>query len=574
MQHELVDGGNDPIRTYRSYVGAKDLDGDGWVYVVSPRAVLDDAFTTLSTKRHLECGAMDPKDAPSGVVVARVALADAQTIDEALASASSAVAAWSARPLSIRVDELMTRMHDVFAARADEIVEVLTTEGHPVDLARWQVSGILESTGPRGRDFYRSQLEISNTRDERGRQLIVRRQPDGVVCVDPPANAALSSAVLAMGAIIAGNALVIRAPRSGPYGVMFAMRELIAPILDDLEAPAGVLNVLCGPPAPVLDAWLASPHVNDIMYFGGSDAGLQFEARCVQAQKKPILELAGNDVVVVWRDADVDCAAEALTESFQGSGQLCMIPNQALVHPAVADELIAKLIEHTKRFVPGYPDDEDTLLSPVLRRDNYFAYMQDALDKGAELIAGGKPVQIDGCEDATGLFLQPAILRIDGLDRARDLDAVRHETFFPLLPIVVANDADDAMLLDDFVDYVNSNPYGLRNSVWASGSQVIDRFVNGVRNGGLLKINDSHFGHVAGLPTHGGTGLTGGVFGEANVPVVRTTHLQGVAISHTPQKPRESALAEWLELKSAERQEVDQQSTAAQATDSPVGAAR
>lgn len=552
MQHQHADSGTDPIRTYRSYVGSKDLDGEGWVYVVSPRAVLDDAFTTLSTKRHLESGAVSPEDVPAGVVVARVAIADAATTDMALACASGAVPEWAARPLSVRVDEFMSRMHRTFATHADEIVDVLTTEGHPVDLARWQVSGILESTGPRGRDFYRSQLEVSNVRDERGRQLIVRRQPDGVVCVDPPANAALSSAVLAMGAIIAGNAVVIRAPRSGPYGVMYAMRELIAPILDDLEAPAGVLNVLCGPPAPVLDAWLSSPHVNDIMYFGGSQAGLEFEARCVKARKKPILELAGNDVVVVWRDADVDCAAEALTESFQGSGQLCMIPNQALVHPAIAEELIARLVEHTQRFVPGYPEDEATLLSPVLRRDNYFAYMHDALDKGAQLITGGKPVQMDGCEDATGLFLQPTVLRIDGLDRARELDAVRHETFFPLLPIVVADDADDAMLLDEFVAYVNANPYGLRNSVWASDTAVIDRFVNGVRNGGLLKINDSHFGHVAGLPTHGGTGLTGGVFGEANVPVIRTTHLQGVAISPAPRRPRESALAEWTRLKSTE----------------------
>lgn len=545
MQRLSDRGGQTPIVTYRSYVGGKDLDGDGWVYVPSPRALLDDAFTTLTTKRQLESGTLAPEEAPDGVILARVAVADSQTIDDALASAAAAAAVWGTRPLTHRVDEFVSRMHETFLEHANDIVDRLSAEGHPIELARWELSGILDSTDSRARDFYRSQLHLSEHVDEDGRRLIVRRQPDGVVCVDPPANAATASAVLALCAIIAGNALIVRAPRSGPLGVMYVMRELIAPILDDLEAPAGTLNVLCGNPAEVLSAWLESSRVDDIMYFGSSEAGLAFERKCVDAGKKPILELAGNDVVVVWRDADLDYAAEALTESFHGSGQLCMIPNQVLVHPAVADELIEKTIEKARRFRPGYPDDEQTLLSPVLRREKFFAYIADAVDNGAQVMSGGSALQVDGTKDDAGMFLEPTILRIDGLDRARELQAVRNETFFPLLPLIVATHDDDAMLLDRFLEFVNSNPYGLRNSVWAQHPDVIDRFVSETSNGGLLKINDSHIGHIGGLPTHGGTGLTGGVFGEANVPVIRTTHLQGVAISSRPQRPRDAALSGW-----------------------------
>ena len=104
---------------------------------------------------------------------------------------------------------------------------------------------------------------------------------------------------------------------------MYAMRELVAPVLDELGAPPGTLNILCGDPAPMLNAWVDSPHVDDIMYFGSSENGLRFESRCVAAGKKPILELAGNDLVIIWKDADLDYAAEALTEAFYGSGQLC-----------------------------------------------------------------------------------------------------------------------------------------------------------------------------------------------------------------------------------------------------------
>lgn len=535
----------DVIASYPNIVGGKDLEGDGWIYVPSPRALLDDAFSTLSLKRNLESGALAPHDAPTGVMLGRVAHADAQTVEEALICAERAVPLWAARPLDERVDSFIGRLHDEFAAHADEIVDIMTAEGHSMALARWEVSGMLGSTSSRAREFYRSQLELSNFLDDYGRQVIVRRCADGVVCVNPPANAATASAVLAIASMVAGNSIVIRAPRSGPLGVMYVMRNLVAPILDEIDAPAGILNVVCGSPGEMLDAWIESPRVNDIMYFGSSDAGLEIEQRCVRAGKKPILELAGNDAVVIWRDAHIDYAADALTESFQGSGQLCMIPNQAIVHPAIADELIEKLLEHSQRFMPGYPEDEPTLLSPVLRREKFFAFIEDAVSKGATLIKGGRSMQLDGSHDDFGMFLEPTIIRIDGLEHAREILAVNSETFFPLLPVVVAEHVDDELLMDRFVDYLNSNPYGLRNSVWASEKTVIDRFVRDVRNGGLLKINDSHFGFVAGLPTHGGTGLTGGAFGEANVPVIRTTHLQGVSIAGALTRPRDAAIEEW-----------------------------
>jgi len=220
----------------------------------------------------------------------------------------------------------------------------------------------------------------------------VSRQPDGVVCVNPPANAPLASALLATLAIAAGNALIVRAPRSVPLGVMYVLRDIVAPVLDELGAPAGTLNVLCGHPAPMLRAWLESPHVNDIMYFGSSENGLPFERKCVAAGKKPILELAGNDLVVVWKDANLEYAAEALSESFYGSGQLCMIPNQAVVHPDIADELIALLAEKAKQFKPGYPDQEGVLLTPVLRNEKFYSYLADAVDKGGRVVVGPRHV--------------------------------------------------------------------------------------------------------------------------------------------------------------------------------------
>ena len=523
------------MRTYHSLIDGAQVAGSDWVYVLSPDSLHDDVFSSLRLKRDLEAGRRAPRDLPDSVI-GRVATADAETVESALRAAADAAPRWSAFPFDVRFDELSALLRERIVEHAEDIVEVLVMEGHPLALARWQVAGMLDVFGPETIGYCRTQMLQEY---ELGpRRLQVRRQPDGVVCVNPPRNAPLSSVILSAAALMAGNTLVVRAPRSAPLGVMYILHDIVADALAGVGAPPGTLNAVCGDPDPMLSAWLSSPCVDDIIYFGGSEQGMEFEARCVAAGKKPILELAGNDVVAVWKDADLELAAEALAESFYGSGQLCMIPNQVLVHPEVADALVETLVRTVASIRPGRPQDPDVLLSPVLRNDNFFDCLADAMDKGAELACGGHAMQIDGTRDPAGIFLEPTVVVVRGMDEAREIQAVRHETFFPLLPVVVAEPAGDDALLDRFIGYMNSNEYGLRNSFWGRDGQVIDQVVTRVRTGGLLKVNDSHMGFVPYLPTHGGTGLTGGVFGEANYPVLRTSHLQGVSIS-SGSRPKE-----------------------------------
>lgn len=526
------------IPSLSSYVRGKDVESGQWVYALTPRAVLEDSFASLSLKRNLETGRLSPDEAPGGVVAGRVAVAEKATIEDALAAAADATRIWRAEPLSTRFDGWMELLRDTVTEHADELVRLLTLEGHPLELARWEISGMKELARRETADYLRSQMWQEFAVD--GRRNIVRRQADGVVCITPPANAPLVSALLGTMCIPGGNAVVVRAPRTAPFGVTQALRHLIVPILDELGAPPGLLNVVCGHPGPMLDIWINSPHVDDIMFFGDVPTGLKLECRCVEAGKKPILELAGNDVVLVWKDADLDGAADAVVEGFYGSGQLCMIPNQVIVHPEVADGLVDRVVERARSLRPGYPDEEGVLLSPVLRHDRFNQFLADAVERGATLVTGGHGMQIDGTRDSSGFFLEPTVLRIDGLGGARELDVVREETFFPLLPIIVPLSADDETLFDAFLDFVNTNLYGLRNSLWAQDQSVIDRFVAETVKGGLLKVNDSHIAFTSPLPSHGGTGLTGGAFGEANFPVLRTTHLQGVSVvGHGSPQPSE-----------------------------------
>ncbi|HWH01649.1 MAG TPA: aldehyde dehydrogenase [Pilimelia sp.] len=525
--------GGDAVPTYRSYIADKDVDGVGWVYTLTARSLLEDVFTAVSLKRTLE---QDPHSdaAAHPYVVGRCAVAGPADIDAAVEAAATAAPAWAARPLDQRL-RLGPMFRDRLLAQREAFLDLLVAEGHPRRLAQWEFTCLLQVFGEENCAWY---ARLMHTEFRHGdRRLIVRRQPDGVVCVNPPQNAPAPSAALAMLSVMAGNAVVVRAPRSVGLSTMYLVRDILAPVLRELDAPPGTVNAICGKPQQTLDRWLAHPLVDDIFYFGGSAEGLRFEAECVARGKKPILELAGNDGLVVWRDADLALAAEAVTESFFGSGQICMVPNYVVAHPDIADELLTRVRELAARIRPGLPGDDDVLLSPVRRSERFFHLLDEATAHGATLVCGGRRLEVDGTPSDTGVFLEPTVLRVDGLAGAREHAVVRHETFFPLLPVVVPEPGDDDELLDRVLDFVNANEYGLRNSLWARAPEVVDRFVAQVRNGGLLKVNDSHIGFLPYLPTHGGTGLTSGAHGEANYPILKTSHLQGVSIS-TGTQPR------------------------------------
>jgi acyl-CoA reductase-like NAD-dependent aldehyde dehydrogenase len=515
------------MRSYPLYIDGQDREGQGWNYTVKASALLADPMGTFNLKRALDLGQMDPADAPDDVVVGRSAWGERRQGAEAVEAAARASREFARTPLDVR-RAMVDEYHDAIVEHAEEFVEILVWEGHPRRLAQWEVRGMIEGTARDTMDWNFAQLHSEIEQGER--RIVVSRKPDGVVCINPPQNAAGSNSALGFGAIVAGNALVVKAPRSTPMSVMFLYREIVAPILERHGAPPGTLNVISGDTKQILRQWITSPLVDDVMFFGDSTVGIKIGADCATNGKKAVLELSGNDGIVVWDDADIETAAAAMCECFYGSSQICMVPKYAIAHPDVADELLAHLLERVADIRPGLPEDPDVLLSPVLKADRYFDTLAEAREAGANVLCGGRRVDTTGEPSEQGFFLEPAVVRVDGLTEARTLTCVRDETFFPLLPVIVPSADERAGLLDRVIDFLNANEYGLRNSVWASDEAVIERFVDEVTNAGLLKVNESHIGFAAPLATHGGTGRTGGPYGELHHPILRTSHMQGAAI--------------------------------------------
>ncbi len=528
------------MKTYPSFIAGQDAPTSKWIYTIRASSLFDDAFSAIRLKREL-AGSGEP-DTTDERIVGRVALTGPEQCLEALRAARAAQPAWAAMPLATRL-EFGQLFHERTIAHREEFIEVLIAEGHPRRLAEWEVAGVIHGSAPE--TFGGNALMMEHREQVGDREIRLVRKPDGVVCLSPPQNAAASNSMLGVSALVAGNSLVVKAPRSAPYGVAWAWRELVATSLEDVGAPAGVLNVVCGVPKVLLDQWLVSDDVDDIMYFGGSERGIEIGRRCVEHGKKSVLELAGNDGVLVWEDADLDNAARAVAECFYGSSQICMVPKYVIAHPRIADDLVDRLQRLVAEIRPGRPEDPDVLLSPVLRTGDFFTVLEEAVADGGVLLCGGQRVAEDGTPDSSGVFLQPTLVQVDGYDRAEKTRAVRSETFYPLLSIVVPDVEGSADAFGDAVRFMNVNPYGLRNSLWSEDSELIERFCSSLDNGGILKVNDSHLGFVPGLPTHGGTGLSGGPFGEVNFPMLRTSHLQAMSIA-TKVTPRsrvfESAL--------------------------------
>ena len=516
------------MRSYGLLIDGEEREGQGWNYTVKASALIANPAEAFGLKRALELGNHPPEEAPPEVI-GRCAWGGDREVEEALEAAARARDEFGRTPLSVR-RRLATEFAQEVRNHAEEFVEILIAEGHPRRLAEWEIRGIIDQTGPETMDWYLNQMHTEARYGER--RVLLERKPDGVVCLNPPQNAAGSNAALGFSALVAGNTLVVKAPRSTPLSVMFLYHEICQPILERNGMPSGTLGIVSGDTRRILRQWLASPVVNDVMFFGDSAVGIKFGADCVAAGKKAVLELSGNDGIVIWHDADLDAAAAAMCECFYGSSQICMVPKYAIAHPEIADELLERVLERVSRIHPGYPEDPEVVLSPVLKTDKFFDYVEEARQSGAEILSGGRRVDVEGDRSSLGLFIAPTVVKVNGLNEARQLACVREETFFPMLPVIVP-ESDGTELLDRVISFVNANEYGLRNSLWASDTEVVDRFVSEVHNAGLLKINDSHIGFAPMLATHGGTGRTGGPYGELHYPMLRTSHLQGISVAPT-----------------------------------------
>ncbi len=411
-------------------------------------------------------------------------------------------------------------------------MQLFVEEGHPISLAAWEIEGMLAGLSSNTVEYFKSQLRTEIASGP-GEKVYLLRKADGVVCLIPPRNAPCSNSCTAVLALLPGNSLIVKPPLRNPVSTLFFWREIVFPALMANGAPPGLVNLVVGNSTRILDTWLKSELVNDIIFFGDSERGEKIGQKIFSSNKKPILELSGNDILVVWKDANIVKAVDSACDAFLGSSQICMVPKIILVHPLIYQEFLTQVLEKVKRIKAGLPSDPNVHLTPIGRLDEFKSVLSDAVKRGAKVRAGGQVINWKNEVSATGSFVEATVLSIDSCDRIYDYDCIRHEGFFPLLPIVnVASSLfknNDDLIAEAIINIVNNNDYGLRFSIWIESDRYLRRFIKYVDNAGIFRVNSKHVGFSDCLGTHGGTKKSGGPFGEMNYFWQKTSHLQGVS---------------------------------------------
>ena len=300
------------------------------------------------------------------------------------------------------------------------------------------------------------------------------RQPVGVVAGLAPWNAPLILSLRAIAAPLAfGNTVVLKPSEESPItgGLIYAE------IFEEAGFPPGVMNVVTHAPGqaePVVDEFMENPKVRRISFTGSTKTGRLLAQKAARYLKRMVLELGGQNPLIVLADADLEYAVNATAfGTFLHQGQICMSARKIIVERPIAKAFTEKLVAKTKSLKIGSPTEMDTIIGPLINKqalEQVRSRVDEAVSHGAKVLTGGK---------AQGACYEPTLLS----DVPADVTMSRDETFGPVATITVVDDADEAVKL------ANETTYGLAAGILTRDADRALALAERIE-AGIVHIND------------------------------------------------------------------------------------
>jgi succinate-semialdehyde dehydrogenase/glutarate-semialdehyde dehydrogenase len=391
-----------------------------------------------------ESGRTLPVENPAtGRQIATLAHAERADLDKALAAAEHGFHVWR-KVSAFERAKLMRKAANILRDRAEAIARNLTQEqGKPLAQARMEVAAGADVIDWFAGEAQRIYGRVIAPRVENVVQTVVA-EPVGPVAAFAPWNFPMNQVVRKLStALAAGCSIIIKGPEETP-----ATPAALVQAFADAGLPAGVVNLVFGNPAEISAYLIPHPIIRKITFTGSTPVGKQLAALAGQHMKRATMELGGHAPAIVCEDADLDIAAKVLAVGkFRNAGQVCVAPSRFLIHDSVYDTFVDKFAAAAKALKVGNGLDEGTTLGPLANPRRLKAMetlVKDALEKGAQLVTGGRRV------GESGNFFEPTVLK----NVPNSAKAMNEEPFGPLALMVSFKSLDEA------ITEANRLPYG------------------------------------------------------------------------------------------------------------------